>query len=99
MKLVPPPKEEKPKPAEGEEGEAPPPEEEGEPKKKALNIYDYKWTEIGNSKNLSQWYFQFKKTIESRDSKAESCYKSFSEVLQSLNSNKNLCIYETVSLK
>lgn len=65
MKLEEPPKEEKPKPAEGEEGDAPPPpEEEGEPKKKELNIYEHKWTKPGNRKNMSQWFYQWKNNIK-----------------------------------
>ena len=82
MKLEAPPKEEKPKPAEGEQGgEAPPPEEEGEVKKKALNIYDYKWTQCGNAKNMSQWFFKLKKKVVKKECDPSECYKTFNEVL------------------
>ena len=67
MKLEPPPKEEKPKPAEGEEEAPPPPEDDGEPKKKALDIYEHKWTKAGDPKNLSQWFFKVKKNVTKKE--------------------------------
>ena len=100
MKLEPPAKEEKPKPAEGEEGEAPPPaEEEGEVKKKALDIYEHKWTQIGNPKNTSQWFFKLKKRVDCRENKVEDAFKKFDEVLKKISEDKEVCIYETISLK
>lgn len=70
MKLEVPPKEEKPKLAEGEEAEAPPAEEEGEPKKKAIDIYEHSWTRLGNPKNLSQWFFKLKKSITKKENES-----------------------------
>ena len=59
MELERPPQEEKPKPAEGEEGGEPPAGEE-EPKK-GLNVYEHKWSKPGSQKNMSQWFLQQKK--------------------------------------
>ena len=56
--------EEKPKPAEGAEGEEPPPPaEEGGEQKKGLNIFDYEWSKPVCSKNLSQWFWKLKTNI------------------------------------
>lgn len=88
LKLQEPPKEEKPKPAEGEEGDAPPPEQEGEPKKKELNIYEHKWTKIGNRKNLSQWLFKYKRNIKKLQNEPLDCFKSFGDVLESISKDK-----------
>lgn len=56
--------EEKPKPAEGAEGEEPPPPaEEGDQPKKGLDIFDYEWTKPVCAKNLSQWFCKLKSNI------------------------------------
>lgn len=100
LHLVPPPQPEKPKPAEGEEsGEpAPPAEEEGEAKKKALNIYDFSWTKPGNSKNLSQWFYKLKKNVSKTESKANDCFLHFGKVLQTLSEQKELAIYDLITV-
>lgn len=98
MKLVPPPKEEKPKPAEGEE-EAPPAEEEGEPKKKALDIYEHKWTKAGDPKNLSQWFFKVKKNVSKKEVDPMDCFKCFGDVIEEVAKSRDACVYQTIVMK
>ena len=66
MRIERPPAIQKPKAAEGAEGEEKPPEDppaEGDGNKKKLEIYDFEWTKVGDYKNLSQWFFKCKKNI------------------------------------
>ena len=99
MKLEPPPKEEKPKPAEGEEGDAPPPEEEGEPKKKALDIYEHKWTKPGMPKNVSQWFFSEKKNICKKEVEPMDCFKCFGDVIEEIAKSRDACVYHSMAMK
>ena len=101
MKLEKPPEPEKPKPAEGEEEAEAPPEpegdEEGEAKKKAINIYDFNWTQPGNRKNLSQWFHKQKSDISSQTHSAQALIEGgFREVVALLKENKSKAVYDRI---